>query len=287
MNAVTGRRRWLLVGISIAVLLYATAVGFLAFNETDLVYVGAGPYGSRRVPADSFGLAWDTLRVPASDSVPVLLMALPRDSVARRPWVIYLHGNAGALGSRFNVHRYRLLHEAGFNVLAVEYRGYGASVAVGLPSERGLEADVMGAFTYLTETLRVPANRIVTYGWSLGGGPASFLASRAKIAAVVTEGTFTSLPDVGAEQYPWVPVRLVMRNRFDNLARARTITIPWLVFHARRDYEVPFAHGEALAAANPRVRFVPLAGEHADAVIVDRAVALAALRDVARQVTTP
>jgi len=191
------------------------------------------------------------------------------------------------LGSRGNVARYRLLRDAGFNVLAVEYRGYGASAHVGAASEDGLFHDAEGALAWLTDSLKVPRSRIVAYGWSLGSGPATRLAASAGLGALVTEGAFTSLPDVGAGMYPWVPVRWIMRTRFDNASRARELRAPWLVLHGQRDSEIPFAHGRALAAMAPGARLVPLAADHDDGVLADPAVALDALRRLAASVAPP
>lgn len=178
------------------------------------------------------------------------------------------------VGSRSSVARYALLRDAGFNVLAPEYRGYGAAASSGSVSEAGVHADARAALAYLTESLRVPPRRVLVYGWSLGSGPAVRLAADHQLGALVTEGGFTSLPDVGAELYPWVPVRMIMRNRFDNIGLARRIDEPWIVFHGRRDSEIPFAHGEGIALVGPTARLVPLDAEHDDGVMADRKVAL-------------
>lgn len=277
-------RNLIAAGAGTLLLGYSGIIGFLAFNETSMVYASAGEgKRGRPVPADDAGIPWDTLRVRAEDGVPVFLVRSTIDSADHRPWAIYFHGNAGMVGSRGNVARYQLLRDAGFNVLAVEYRGYGASAGSGTVSEAGINLDARGALAFLTDSLRVPRGRIVTYGWSLGSGPAARLAADGGLAAVITEGAFTSLPDVGAQLYPWVPVRLVMRNRFDNRALAASLTVPWIVLHGRNDREIPFAHGQALAAASAAARLVPLDADHDDGVLSDRDVALAALRALARQ----
>ena len=280
-------RRLAIVGFAVTAILYCAAVGYLAFNETSLVYVSAGRATGRFVPDDTMSIRWDTMRVNASDGAPVFLLTARIDTASTRPWLIFFHGNAGFLGSRGNVQRYRLFQDAGFNVLAVEYRGYGQSRSVGRPTEAGLRADAIAGLDYLKRTVGVPPKRIVAYGHSLGGGVAARVAAESGLGALVTEGTFTSLPDVGAAQYPWVPVRLVMRNRFDNLSRARSIGIPWLVMHGRPDDEVPFTHAEALAGASPRVKLVALNGGHDDAVIEDRQTSFALLRELARGLATP
>jgi pimeloyl-ACP methyl ester carboxylesterase len=269
----------------VVLLVYAAAVGFLAFNERAMVYASAGEgRRGRHVPGEDAGMSWDTLRARAADGVPVFLLRIILDSAAHRPWVIFFHGNAGMVGSRSSVDRYRLLRDAGFNVLAVEYRDYGASAGAALATEAGIHADARGALTYLTDSLDVPTNRIAVYGWSLGSGPAMRLAAETPIAALITEGAFTSLPDVGAELYPWVPVRLVMRNRFDNVSLAPRLTVPWIVFHGRHDSEIPFAHAELLARSTSRARLVPLSAGHDDGVVGDRDVALETLRSLAVRV---
>jgi pimeloyl-ACP methyl ester carboxylesterase len=272
--------RYLLAGAAgIVVLAYSGAVGFLALNETSLVYASAGDSRSRRqLPPTDGSFAWDSLRVRADDGVPVFFLESRFDSAPGRPWAIYFHGNAGLLGSRGNIARYRLLREVGFNVLAVEYRGYGASLNAGSPSEAGVKADAKAAWDYLTRTLSIDPGRIIVYGWSLGSGPALYLASEMRPGGVVTEGAFTSLPDVGAALYPWVPVRLIMRNRFDNIARARALRVPWIVFHGRNDEEIPFAHARLLASAAPAASLVALDAGHDNGVIADRETTLAALR---------
>lgn len=276
-------KRRLIAGLVVTVLVlgYAAIVAFLAFSEDAMVYVSAGEgKRGRAVPGDDAGIPWDTMRVRAADGVPVFLLTSTVADTGR-PWAIFFHGNAGMVGSRGNVDRYRLLRDAGFNVLAVEYRAYGASVHAGPVSESGIHADARAALRYLTDSLRVAPPRIVAYGWSLGSGPATRLASEARLGALVTEGAFTSLPDVAAELYPWVPVRLVMKNRFDNTALAKALNVPWLVFHGRADDEIPFAHGEALAALSSAARLVPLNAGHGDGVIGDRAAALAELKALA------
>lgn len=265
-----------------ALLAYAGIVAFLAFSETTLVYVSAGEgRRGRPVPQADASIPWDTLRVRAADGIPVFLLVSRVDTSANRPWAIFFHGNAGMVGSRSSVARYALLRDAGFNVIAPEYRGYGASVAAGPVSEAGVHADARATLAYLTDSLRVASWRVLVYGWSLGSGPAARLAADHDLGALVTEGAFTSLPDVGAEAYPWVPVRLIMRNRFDNLGLARRVAESWIVFHGRRDSEIPFAHGEAIALAGRTARLVPLDADHDDGVVADRRIALRELEALA------
>jgi fermentation-respiration switch protein FrsA (DUF1100 family) len=201
--------------------------------------------------------------------------------------MLYFHGNGTVVGSRGNVARYGLLRDVGFNVLAVEYRGYGASAAHAPPSEAGLYADARAAWAYLTQTLGVPPSRVVLYGWSLGSGPAVYLATEHAAGGVITEGAYTQLSDVGQAVYPWLPVALVMRNRFDNLGRAPELNEPWLLLHGRHDTLIPLSHSEALAAAAPRARLLPLNAGHNDGAMAEPRRTRSALRRFAAELFPP
>lgn len=276
--------------IRIATLLavgYVTVLVFMLLNERRMVYPGTG-IGNEAIwlpPADG-RFSWDTVRVRAGDGAFVTLMTVrgaalrPAAGELPRPWIIYFHGNGGLIGGRGSMARYDLLHESGFDVLAVEFRGYGVSREAGDPSEAGVYADALAGLAYLTDSLAVPQARIVAYGWSLGAGAATWLAARTGLGGLVTEGAFTSVPDVGAEAYPWLPVRRLMRNRYENLTRADSIAEPWILFHGRTDRVVPFAHAERLASASPTARLIPLSAGHDDGVMAERVRTLEALRDL-------
>jgi pimeloyl-ACP methyl ester carboxylesterase len=262
---------------------YGGAVGVMLVREPAFVFPGAalGAEEARRLPGPS--LPWDSLRIESDDGVPLFLLVSESDAAdPSLPWALFFHGNGGLVGSGGSVGRYRLFHEAGFNVLAVEFRGYGVSSGVAQPTEEGLYADARAAWRHLVESRGVDPARIVVYGWSLGSGPATYLAAEQSPAALVTEGAPTSLPDVGAESFPWIPVRLFMRNRFDNAERAAAVDIPWLVLHGRHDEVIPFHHGEALASIADGARLIPLDAAHNDGVLGDRDVALEELRALAR-----
>jgi fermentation-respiration switch protein FrsA (DUF1100 family) len=172
--------------------------------------------------------------------------------------VLVAHGNGGNLS-----HRGRLaadLHRTlGAGVLLFDYPGYGKSE--GKPSEAGCYASGEAAYRWLTDGAKVPANRVVLLGESLGGGPAVELATRHDHRALVLMFTFTSLPAVAKVHYRWLPTHTLMRNRFDNLAKIGRCNRPVFVAHGTADEVIPLAHGEQLfAAANEPKAFLPLDG---------------------------
>ncbi|HPW55000.1 MAG: alpha/beta hydrolase [Thermoanaerobaculaceae bacterium] len=197
-----------------------------------------------------------------------------------RSALLYLHGNAGNLSHRGAVVA-TLARHLGMDVLIPDYRGYGRSE--GRPGEEGLYEDARTVWRFLTEDRGLPARRVVVYGKSLGGGVATRLASDVHPAGLVLQSTFTSIPDLAAHHYPFVP-RLFVRTQMDSLSRIASVGCPVLIIHSRADEVVPFAQGERLyAAAREPKRFfaVELAG-HNDTFDAGGEALLAALVELAR-----
>lgn len=179
--------------------------------------------------------------------------------------VLHCHGNGGNISHRLET--YAALRETGVAVLGFDYRGYGRSR--GRPNEEGTYRDAQAAWAWLRDR-GFEATRIVAFGESLGGGVATELALREPVGAVVLQSTFTSIPDLGAELFPWLPVRAIGRIRYDNLSKLPRIRVPVLVMHGRGDTLIPFHHGERLfaAAGEPKMLW-ELAGDHNDALDAD------------------
>ncbi len=162
----------------------------------------------------------------------------------------------------------KFLHDRfALSVLIFDYRGYGKSG--GSPSEEGTYRDADAAWGYLLHTRKVPPEKIVLFGRSLGGAVAAELARRTKPAALILESTFTSLPDLGAEIYPWLPVRVLSKFRYSTLDKIASLTCPKLIIHSPRDEIVPFGQGRALfERAAPPKTFLEIAGGHNDGFLL-------------------
>ncbi len=177
--------------------------------------------------------------------------------------LLYLHGNAGNLSHRYDIVT-ELRDQLGVSVLIVDYPGYGKSE--GSPSESGCYATAEAAYDWLTKERKIAPAKVILFGKSMGGGVAVELASRRDHRALVLVKTFTSMPDVGAGLYPWLPVRWLMRNRFDSMARIGQCRRPVFFAHGTTDSLIPFALGKELyEAANEPKRFLTLPGaDHND-----------------------
>lgn len=181
--------------------------------------------------------------------------------------VLLVHGNAGNISHRIQF--CQALLELGVNVFIFDYRGYGRSE--GKPSEQGTYLDAQAAYAWLAGKGFSPG-QIVALGKSLGGGVASELAVREPLGGLILQSTFTSIPDIGRDLFPWLPVRWLATIGYDTRSKLPKIRVPILILHSRGDEIIGFKHGQQLyAAANEPKLFWELAGGHNDSLAVDRA----------------
>lgn len=246
-------RRLIALLILLGLVGYGGVAGHLYFAQTGMVF-------HPRRGLDTTPAAWGMRFVDVTfDSSGNRLHGWWIPGEGEAPVVLFFHGNASVI-SGLRGHA-ELFHRLGFGVFLFDYRGYGEST--GEPSEAGVYADSEAACRHLTEVLRVPGERILYYGHSLGGGAATWVASRHPARALILEGTFLSIPDRGVELYPYLPIRLLSRIHFDNIGRIRTIRMPLLVIHSRDDEVIPVHHGRQLfEAANEPKQFLETRGTH-------------------------
>jgi len=170
------------------------------------------------------------------------------------------HGNAGNISHRLGL--YRTLLDIGANVFSFDYRGYGLSK--GKPGEEGTYLDAQAAYQWLRQK-GFAAKNIIVYGESLGGGIASELCLREETGGLILQSTFTNLRDLGAELYPWLPVRWVGKIKYDTRSKLPRLKIPLLVMHSQEDSLIGYRHSQQnFAAANEPKFFCELRGGHND-----------------------
>ncbi len=170
--------------------------------------------------------------------------------------ILFCHGNAGNISDRLNTVEAMLA--TGTAVFVFDYRGYGRSA--GRPSEEGTYLDAEAAYDWLRGK---GFDQIVVFGESLGGGVASELVLRRPAAGLILQSTFTSIPDIGADLFPWLPVRWLARIRYDTVTKLSRVRVPVLVMHSRTDGMIPFRHAERnfIAAPEPKLLW-ELRGDH-------------------------
>ncbi len=240
------------IGGVAAVLAVALAMVWLKAHEDELVFAAerSRQHILSALPADAERVA---VPVPNGGELAGLVFRAEGNADGAF-WVLHLHGNADSAFSPWQVRHCEALRLSGFNVLEVDYRGFGSTP--GRPSETAMYEDSEAAYQ---ELLRrgVPPNRIILLGHSLGSGPAVLLATRHKAAALVLFGAFTSIPDAAADRYPYLPVRLAVAIQFNSLARIGNVHTPVVIAHSRADTLIPYSHALKLfAAANEPKRLI-------------------------------
>lgn len=232
---------------------------FVARNR--LVFVMRG--GLAGTP-QAFGIAdGRAVSIPTSDGQILSAWWLPAapEAAGPAPLLIWFHGNAETVAALAPL--LREFRPPGVAVLAVDYRGYGAST--GSPTTANTAHDVWDIWEWLTRQPGVDSTRILVYGRSIGTGPAVHLASTRPVAGLIIESAFTSLRALARRHYPFFPSFLAP-GQFDNLGAIALVQSPILVIHGAQDGIIPTGMGRALAdRAGARAELWLIAGaDHND-----------------------
>jgi fermentation-respiration switch protein FrsA (DUF1100 family) len=192
---------------------------------------------------------------------------IPADAEATdqaHPTLLFFHGNAGNVS--YNLDRLRLFHDAGLDVLIMDYRGYGKSE--GTPSQPGLYSDALAAYFFFTEKRKLPPERLFLYGESLGAAVAIDLATQVRAAGMIIEAPFTSTADRIKRKWPLIPWESLLRDNYDSLGKIGKINMPVLIIHSVDDEVVSFVHSQRLfhAAKEPKELF-EMHGPHRESFI--------------------
>ena len=235
----------MLIAVLSCAALYAVLVAGLYAGQRRLLFrCDAG-----EVDPATLGLNAEVLRLKTEDGESLLAWRiLPAPG---RPVILYFHGNSGGIDLR--IERFHAIAKAGMGLIAIEYRGYASST--GSPTERGLKLDGEAAYGAAIES-GIKPERIVPLGESLGSGVAVALAARHKVGALVVDSAFSSIAEVAAAAYWFVPARALIRDPFRNDLLIGSVTAPILMAHGTSDRVVPIRFGEKLfALANPPKAF--------------------------------
>jgi uncharacterized protein len=222
--------------VIVAAVLYLAGLAVLFFKQREMLFP-APPVGRTAPAAAGFPEAEEHVLTTA-DGEKVIIWHVP--AKPGRPVVLFFHGNGDSLAGR--VDRFKGITADGTGLVALSYRGYAGSS--GSPSERGLLLDADAAYAFTAA--RYAAEQIVVWGFSLGSGAAVAIAADHPIGKLILEAPFSSTVDVAATLFPYVPVRLLMRDPFHSDRRIARIKAPLLIMHGTSDPVIPIGFGERL-----------------------------------------
>jgi len=258
--------------ILIVVACYGLLVAVVYLMQGRMLYLANMPGRELTATPANIDIEYQDVFIDTADGVRLHGWYIPGSSTRV---LLFFHGNAGNISHRLESIRQFL--NLGLSVFIIDYRGYGQSG--GKTSEKGIYRDADAAWQYLIEDRGVAPDDIVIFGRSMGASAAAKLATKKQALALIVESSFTSVPDIAQEIYPWLPARWLSHLRHATRDYVRDARSPVLVVHSRDDEIVPFHHGEAIfeAANEPRTQLV-LRGGHNDAYIRDEASYIKGLR---------
>lgn len=227
--------------IRVGLIGYATVLVALVVMETRLVYPGA--YMNEPFQVEGSGPTVD-IEYQTEDGVALRGQLLERPG--HQNALLFLHGNATKAKWSDDVTR-RLSDAFDATVMVAEYRGFDGSGPS--PNEAGVIADSIAAMNCLCDREGIDPAEVIVYGRSLGGACAVAVAADRGAKALVLDRTFDRITDVASGKFPFVPIRLLMRNRFDSIARIGQFEGPLVQLHGTSDEVIPIAHGAKLFAA--------------------------------------
>ena len=247
-------KRMALLVISGLVIVYVLLIAYVYVKQGSMLYF---PLKDIETTPLAIGLDYQDLTLRTKDGVDISAWYVPAKNA--RGFVLFCHGNAGNISHRLD--SIRIFHGLGLGVLIFDYRGYGRSK--GAPDEEGTYRDAEAAWDYLVNSLHVNPEKVIFFGRSLGSAVAAETALQKQEGVLIMESGFTSVPDLGSNFYPYLPVRLLSKYRYASIEKVGKIKMPKLFIHSPEDEIVPYEQGRRLfeRAGEPK-EFLQLAGGH-------------------------
>ncbi len=241
--------------VAVIAIIYLVSAVYRFFTQSYDVY-----HPKKEITATPFDikLYFEEIVFKSSDGINISGWFIPAGK--RKEIVLFLHGNGGNISKRLALIDY-FNRQIGLPVFIIDYRGYGKSG--GTPTEEGTYLDAAAAWEYLTGSRKIKPENIIIYGRSLGGPIAAKLAGKVKSRLLILDSTFTSMKDIAAEIYPYLPVRKFFKFNYSTIDYLKEVSCPVLIIHSAGDDYIPFSHAVKLYnTANKPKHFLKIEGTH-------------------------
>jgi len=230
------RRNFFLEFIIGIIVIYASVLILLFIFQRSLMY---HPQENNYF-GDKLEVEVEKVKIITSDNINLLGWFHKKD-LKKFKTIVYFHGNAGKLENR--IHKLNHFKDIDINFLIIAWRGFSGNK--GKPNEKGLYIDGNSTILWL-KNLGLKEKDIILYGESLGTGVATEIAQNKNFAGIILESPFTSMIDAGKDKYPYLPVRLLLKDKYESDKKIKNIKSPVLIMHGKVDNIVPFHMGEKM-----------------------------------------
>ena len=246
--------KYLYLTLSSLIIAYLVMIIFIYFYQRNLLYHPS----ENNYQNDKTQFNYDEIFIKVDEQIQLKSWIIKKDFKKFKTLVIF-HGNAGHLSNR--IYKLNELYKLDINILLISWRGFSGNK--GSPTENNLYTDAKAAIKWLNEE-GVSNNQIILYGESLGSGVAVEVGKENNFNSIILESPFTSIENSAKIYYPYLPVKLILKDRYDSISKIKMINIPILVMHGEKDDVVPFSMGKELfeKANNPKQSYFTTEDDH-------------------------
>ncbi len=228
--------KYLYLTLSSVLIAYLVLVIFIYFYQRNLLYHPS----ENNYQNDEIKFNYDEIFIKVDDEIKLKSWVIDKNFKKLKTLVL-LHGNAGNLSNR--IYKLNELNKLDINILLISWRGFSGNK--GSPTEKNLYADAEAAIRWLNKK-QVENNQIILYGESLGSGVVLEIAKKNNFNSIILESPFTSIENSAKIYYPYLPVKLLLKDRYDSINKIEKINTPILIMHGKKDDIIPFSMGEEL-----------------------------------------
>ena len=246
--------KYLYLAVSSVVLAYFIIILFVYFYQRNLLYYPS----ENNYLNDKITFNYEEIFIETDKKIKLKSWFIKKD-LNKFKTILIFHGNAGNLFNR--VYKLNELNKLDVNILLISWRGFSGNK--GKPTEKNLYHDAEEAVKWLNNRGAISKN-IILYGESLGTGVATELGTRNAFGGIILESPFTSIANAAKIYYPYLPVNIILKDRYDSIGKIKNITTPILIMHGKKDNIVPQKMGLELyeKANQPKFSYFPENDDH-------------------------
>ena len=246
--------KYLYLIFSSIIIAYLVLLVFIYFYQRNLLYHPT----ENNYQNDKIQFSYEEIFIKVDDKIKLKSWILEKN-LKKFKTLVFFHGNAGDLSNR--IYKLNELNKLDINILLISWRGFSGNE--GFPTEQNLYKDAEAAIKWLNSK-EVENNKIILFGESLGTGVAVEIGKKNIFNSMILESPFTSMENAAKIYYPYLPVRLLLKDRYDSISKIQKIKTPVLIMHGKKDDIVPFSMGEELfeKANNPKYSYFTSEDDH-------------------------